>query len=112
MATSVQVSIHINFAAAAITKDTAALSAYIKKNGESLFREAVVKQFGAKAVPVVGIVSLLLDIVAAILSLAGYKGIKFTVNCTKVTRTKHQAGNIFTVTNVEPRSISNWSLYK
>ena len=115
MATTYEVvPVPVNFAAIGIlgTLTGAGLKAGLKKSGEEIFEEVVAKKFGTKFVPVVGWVSLAIGLIADALSLAGYSGAIFYVKCAVIERTKHQAGQVFTVTNVEPRSIESLKLTK
>ena len=108
------VTVPVNFAAIGIvsTLTGAGLKAKLKKSGEEIFEDIVAKKFGTRVVPVVGWVSLAIALIADGLSLAGYSGATFYVKCAVIERTKHQAGQVFTVTNVEPRSITDWKLTK
>lgn len=88
------------------------LKATLKKSGEEIFEEIVLKKLGTKFVPVVGWAVLASEAISDVMSLAGYSGMIIHTKCAVIERTKHQAGQVFVVTNVEPRSIERIELVK
>jgi hypothetical protein len=73
----------------------------IKEYLEANLEKQIIKHV-AKIFPGFGMASFIIDIVSAVGVVAGYDGIRFTIELTYKETTKHQAGETFVVSGWKP----------